>query len=293
MIFPVSTCATNVVYYFTAETVGGDTQFWPTGAPIETFSALSASSITTVFEDDFETDTGWTISTTAADGPWQRAVPIPNSTCNRGNPGADADGSGMAYVTDNSAADSCNSDVDNGSTTLTSPFMDASAGDMFITYWRWYDNTVGNNPNQDVFVVDVNDGSGWVNLEVVGPIGSENAGGWFQKTFAVEDFVSATSQFQIRFIASDTDPQSVVEAGVDGLELINIGCDAGCPWDCDGSADGAVNVVDLLALLGQYDAEAPNNCTGGACDFDGSGCVDVVDLLKLLNHYDPAGVGCP
>ena len=54
-----------------------------------------------------------------------------------------------------------------------------------------------------------------------------------------------------------------------------------------------MSVLDLLALLGEYDAESPDNCTGGACDYDGSGCIDVVDLLKLLSHYDPAGVGCP
>ncbi len=67
-----------------------------------------------------------------------------------------------------------------------------------------------------------------------------------------------------------------------------------CPWDCDGSFDGNVNVGDLLALLGQYDSGAPDNCTGGSCDFNGDGCVDVVDLLKLLSHYttDPGGIGC-
>ena len=68
-----------------------------------------------------------------------------------------------------------------------------------------------------------------------------------------------------------------------------------CPWDCDGSNDGNVNVVDLLALLAQWDITPPVNCTGGSCDFNGDGCTDVVDLLKLLAHYttDPAGVGCP
>ena len=68
-----------------------------------------------------------------------------------------------------------------------------------------------------------------------------------------------------------------------------------CPWDCDGSADGNANVSDLLALLGQWDAGSPINCTGGSCDFNGDGCTDVVDLLKLLGNYatDPSGVGCP
>ncbi len=68
-----------------------------------------------------------------------------------------------------------------------------------------------------------------------------------------------------------------------------------CEWDCDGSADGNVNVGDLLALLGAYDPQAPAICDGGACDYNGNGCVDVVDLLKLLAHYtpDPGGIGCP
>ncbi len=74
-------------------------------------------------------------------------------------------------------------------------------------------------------------------------------------------------------------------------------CEApACPWDCDGSGDGSVNVADLLALLGQYDPGAPTVCAGGgSCDYSGNGCVDVTDLLKLLGHYttDPNGIGCP
>ena len=82
-------------------------------------------------------------------------------------------------------------------------------------------------------------------------------------------------------------------SGSFGSGNLTISCGSPCPWDCDGNDDGIVGVSDLLALLGQYDPESPNNCTGGPCDFDGSGCVDIVDLLKLLAHYDPAGIGCP
>ncbi len=66
-----------------------------------------------------------------------------------------------------------------------------------------------------------------------------------------------------------------------------------CAWDCDGSGDGNVTVIDLLALLGQYDPQSPAVCVGGSCDFNADGCVDVVDLLKLLGHYAPSGTGCP
>ncbi len=68
-----------------------------------------------------------------------------------------------------------------------------------------------------------------------------------------------------------------------------------CPWDCDGSGDGNVNVTDLLTLLAQWDAGSPLECTGGTCDYNGDGCIDVLDLLKFLAHLtpDPAGFGCP
>jgi hypothetical protein len=55
-----------------------------------------------------------------------------------------------------------------------------------------------------------------------------------------------------------------------------------CPWDCGGDHDGAVGIVDFLALLAQW-GEA-----GGTCDFDGGG-VGVVDFLALLGNWGP----CP
>ncbi len=55
-----------------------------------------------------------------------------------------------------------------------------------------------------------------------------------------------------------------------------------CPADVDGS--GAVEVVDLLLLLGAW---GPN--PGHPADLDGSGTVDVVDLLAMLAAWGP----CP
>ena len=76
-------------------------------------------------------------------------------------------------------------------------------------------------------------------------------GGWFEKSFVVEDFVDPTDAFRIRFLASDTDPQSVVEAGVDGVRLSILGCGGGeCPWDLNG--DGTVGITDLLTLLNEW-----------------------------------------
>ncbi len=96
----------------------------------------------------------------------------------------------------------------------------------------------------------------------------------------------------------DRDMRDRIRNGPDGENVVAVDMGAyefHCPWDCDGSADGNVNVSDLLALLAQYDPLAPNVCDGGeSCDYDGNGCVDVTDLLALLAHYaDLSGVGCP
>ena len=265
------------------ETAGGDVITEPTDAPAASFAVVSATSLDVDFADDFELNLGWAVASSATDGPWERGTPILN--CDRGNPDADADGSGQCFLTDNAAPADCNTDVDNGSTTLTSPTLDASAGDAFISYWRWYDNTAGSNPNQDTFVIQVsdNDGSTWSNLETVGPSGSENAGGWFQRSFRVSDFVTANDQFRIRFTASDTDPQSVVEAAVDGVQLLLVNCDAGIPGDADG--DGDVDIDDFLTVLGTWGPcplPCPPSC---AADFDGDCEVGIEDFLIVLGDW--------
>jgi hypothetical protein len=52
-----------------------------------------------------------------------------------------------------------------------------------------------------------------------------------------------------------------------------------CPPDTDCS--GAVNVTDLLAVIGAWGQ------TGGSADIDGSGGVDVTDLLSVIGAWGP------
>jgi hypothetical protein len=177
-----------------------------------------------VFEDNFQTNKGWTVNTTATSGQWQRGVPVGGG--DRGDPPTDGDASGQCYVTQNQDGDA---DVDNGSTTLTSPTLNASASpdqEPILSYYRWFSNTEGDGPMQDTFVVQIsnNNGTSWSNLEVVGPSGSEVDGGWVRKTFRIRDFITPTNQMRVRFVASDTNPQSIVEAGVDGVLVTLVTC---------------------------------------------------------------------
>lgn len=270
-VFPASDCASEVVYFFTAEAANGQEQQSPSGGAFSTPSAVQVA-----FNDNFQQDLGWSVSGNASTGQWERATPV---DCDRGDPPTDADGSGNAYLTENDTND-CDSDVDGGSTTLTSPIMDASQGMPVITYYRWYSNTFGNDPLNDIFVVEVSDdgGDSWVELETVGPAGNEVDGGWFRKEFNVADFVDLTDEFQIRFTASDLNDGSVVEAGVDGVVLLD--CE-GVIGDIDG--DGIVGTGDLLLLLGAW---GPcDDCGNCAADLDGDCNVGTGDLLLLLGNW--------
>ena len=54
-----------------------------------------------------------------------------------------------------------------------------------------------------------------------------------------------------------------------------------CPWDCQAVPDGAVGILDFLALLLQW-----TGAPGTSCDFDGGG-VGIVDFLALLANWGP------
>lgn len=259
--FPESECTSEVRYYFSVETTTSVSQLSPENAPTEYYTAISADSLTTTFDDNFQQNLGWSVSGNAGDGQWNRGVPQGGG--DRGDPEFDGDGSGACYVTDNVAG---NSDVDDGSTILTSPVMDASLPSVdsaaILTYTRWYSNTFGNAPNADTFVVEIsnNGGSTWSNLETVGPSGAEADGGWFTKTFNVADFIAPTDQMRIRFTASDLGDGSVVEAGVDGVSISIVECGPPDPV--------VVTATSVAATRGTYAAgSAGSLSTSDNADF--------------------------
>lgn len=212
--FPPALCGSTVNYYVSVETTfGGQVETAPSCAPNDFYSVGVGGTVST-YEDNFETDQSWTVSGNADDGQWNRGVPAGGG--DRGDPAIDADGSGQCFLTDNVDG---NSDVDGGSTILTSPILDGSAAGSVLSYYRWYSNDFGGGPNEDIFEVEISNdgGSTWTNLETVGPAGPETGGGWFRSEFLISDVLTPTANMRIRFIATDDGAGSVVEAGVDGI----------------------------------------------------------------------------
>lgn len=216
-VFPPTECPGDVNFYVSVETTDGEVVNSPFNAPDSYYTTFSISEVQFGFNDSFQQDLGWTVNGNATTGQWQRGVPVGDGL--RGDPETDSDGSGRCYLTGNAPGDS---DVDGGSTRLVSPLLDATGGsDAIVAYDRWYSNSINNSTQDDVFVVEIsnNGGSTWTQVETVGPTGPGTDGGWVHVEFVVGDYVTPTDQIRLRFTASDTGQGSVVEAGVDAVQV--------------------------------------------------------------------------
>ena len=134
----------------------------------------------------------------------------------------------------------------------------------------------------DIFEVEfsINGGQSWMELETVGPSGSQVSGNWYFVEFDL-DTVSGfepSSQFRVRYIVGDLGTGSVIEAGVDGVALSRSYCDEVA---CDGDInnDGNVSVTDLLMIIADWGSNNP------ATDIDGDGIVAVGDLLIAIANW--------
>jgi C1A family cysteine protease len=281
---PLVACGSVVEYYFSAMAAGGYTRTDPPLAPDERFSALVTNAIVEVLDDAFESDQGWTVGAADDDataGIWERADPAGNAA----QPEDDhtLDPGTICYVTDGTEGPVNAFDVDGGKTTLLSPVLDLEGvTDATIGYWRWYSNHISLPASQDVFVVDISNdgGANWTNVETLGPNGEETEGGWFYHEFALVDFVTPSPTVVLRFIASDEDRDSVIEAAIDDVTIVAYDCSPPCVGDLDG--DGDTDHADLGILLGDWE------CSGEDCvgDLDGDGDTDHGDLGILLSDWE-------
>ena len=282
-VYPETPCGESVEFYFLANTAGGVSVTWPSNAPSNTFAAQAAyGDPIASYEENFGTDANWIESGTAADGQWTHGVPV---NCDRGDPPSDFDGNARCWLTDNSSASSCNSDVDDGTVYLTSIPLDASNLGSLLSYARWFSNDSGGAPNTDTFVVQVSDdnGASWLAVETVGPSGPEVSGGWYVVSYALDSIpgFNPTATMLVRFSTSDGSSNgSVVEAAVDAVMIARADCDDPNPCSGDLDGNGEVNVDDILAVIGSFGS-------GASGDVDGDGDTDVDDLLAVVGSFGP------
>jgi hypothetical protein len=223
---PAQSGGTVVSYYIAAADVNGVVGRDPEGAPPEPY-IFAVGVLTTVFADDFETDRGWTVEEPddgATSGIWERADPnatmagtmmIQPEDDHTEAPGV------TCFVTGNSppGASMADNDVDGGKTTVLSPVFDlSSCPNAWASYYRWYTNELGGEPETDTWAVDASSdgGSTWVRLEATRV--SERR--WVRAEHNLTRFIPLTTQVRFRFVASDEGQGTIVEAALDDFRIV-------------------------------------------------------------------------
>lgn len=204
------------------------------------------------YYDDFSLDYGWTVSSTATTGQWERGVPAGTDYNGTGdaNPGVDASGdcSDKAFVTGNNGGNASNDDVDNGHTVLTSPVFDLSSyTEPYVFYKRWFFNEGGTGNPNDSLIISISNGTTTAVLETVRATSAGNST-WLAKNFKISDYVTPSATMRLIARTADAQPGHLVEAGLDHFYIL------------DSVSTNGIEDVMLAANVSVY----PNPFTGSA-----------------------------
>lgn len=222
---PPANCPDLPEYYITADGALSGPAIDPATAPTDVYTSIVITGSAIRFQDNFETDTGWTTEILGAtDGFWERAVPINDPTWVWG-PISDSDSSGNCYVTGNNPG---NSDVDpvGGAVRLNSPVFDLSRAGALISYD--YFLSLSNENLADVMSVEINNNGGvgpWMEIAR-----HESNGGqtWRHQDITQTDLdaagVTVSATMMLRFTVNDGSPSSIVEGGVDAMIITGDVC---------------------------------------------------------------------
>lgn len=211
------------------------------------------------------------------------------------DPETDGDGSGQCYLTENAPG---NTDVDNGAVRLTSPVFDITPhGVISYYYFLTLTNMTG---FVDMLLVEINNGQSGTWYEIARHV-TDTGLRWRQHSVTTDDLlalgVTPTSTMRVRFTANDADPQSIVEAAVDGFDVTTYDCTESSYICGDVDGNEIVTVSDAVFLIQHLFASGPAPDPIEAGDVDCSGLVTVSDAVYLINFLFAGGAApcaaCP
>ncbi len=285
-------CGQTAEFYISAQSDGGHTIYMPPTAPDDVYSA-EVGIILITFEDNFEDNYGWTDTwQNATSGLWERGVPVNDPEWDY-DPAYDGDGSGSCYLTGNATG---NTDVDNGSVTLISPWINMIYGG-FIEY-DYYLYLTGTDEGIDKLVVEINNNGGSGDWIEIARHDQDHGTNWYHNLITHDEMIAAgvifTAQMVIRFTANDGDPQSIVEAGIDGFKVGYVECID--PYICgDINNDEVINIFDITFLISYLYQGGPPPEYENSADINHDGNVNIFDITGLIDYLYRGGSepNCP
>jgi hypothetical protein len=296
---PAASCEETIEYFFTLTPQLGTTLRSPN---VGSFVARVGQFVP-VLADNFETDTGWSVSGDATAGQWVREVPVGTAAqpAFDTTPADQTTDGVLCWVTGNTSPGQGDgvADVDGGTTTLTSPFYDiASVRRPRLQFSLWYSNGAGAGAYNDTAFVEVRTtpNGAWQPAITLGPGGINDDSvqpGWQRRSIDLQSLGFASpAGVQLRYRVSDLGNGSLLEAAFDDFAILGLACSQPACDSIDYNADGLFpddnDLVDFLSVL------AGGPCSTGACndiDFNNDGLFpDDTDLLKFLEVL--AGGNC-
>ena len=256
--------------------------------------------------NDFESGAagGWTVVSDAAvtAGAWELADPIGTTSAGVTSQPENAASGSLCWITQNGVIGGAAgaADLDGGPTHLISPSLNLAGSDPVISFNLWYAN-IETDPSQlDNFVVSVSNdgGANWTTALIVGgALGT--SGTWQNFSFAVSDFVTPSANTQVRFTASDSPNNSLVEAGIDDFTIEVAECNGtgGITFQRgDANLDGSRDISDPVNILQLLFNSTPVGCDDAA-DANDDGSLDIADAVAALSFLFggatlPAPIDC-
>lgn len=169
--------------------------------------------------DEFTWNYSWTVSGNATTGAWERGEPLGTSynTTGDANPEYDVstDCTDECMVTGNTGQTASDDDVDNGSTTMTSPvFSLIGYTNPVLDYSRWFFNDGGTGNPNDSLRVYISNGTTSVQAEfTVATTPGQST--WVHKIIPINPLLSLSNNMRVKVRTADGLPGHIVEAGFD------------------------------------------------------------------------------
>ena len=256
-VFPPANCGITVPFYLGARTSIGNTVFDPSSAPVNTYSALSASNLATIYEDNFATNAGWSMT-----GLWGIGQPLGGGgEHGYPDPSNDHSPSGLNRV----LGYNLSGDYENNlpERYATSPVIDCSEYfGVTLRFFRWLGVE---QPTYDHAYVRVStDGANWTTVFANSSEITNNS--WIEQIFDLSQWADGQAGLRVRFVMGPTDVGwRYCGWNIDDLTITE--------YDCTITSTGAC--CDLVS--GVCSILSEQECLSGGGSFQGIGSICLGD----------------